>query len=450
MRNLCKSPYLPLAVLFAYMLFLHRHLNFTLDDIGYSKVDLTLNDVIGFYRDWSSRIIISPLTVYVTKMPIEVWRIADSAMAVLLCAAVARVTTSAHKINFTCVQWATVVCFAFYNYAPLGSAGWVATTLNYLWPMTCFWIALILPKKIQRNEYIPSKTLIMFAAALIFALDSEMIALMFCVMLVCYAGRLLWLRRQRDAEHLRLERLLKKYRLAVLVYATITIVMLAKIVLCPGNKSRYITESKRFFPDFEFVPIIDKLQLGIGNTGAYFFYYNDCVTVFLCVATAIIVWQKSHNKFWRLAALLPLVLRVVPILHLMHNLHTTSLAKTHEYFITVSLGIGMDVHYLTVIEKLPVLYAIAFFALLAAILGKAFYGTQRFFYVLTLYASGLATTLAVSFSPTLFASSTRIFFPLHFVFVVLTVICITEILHAEVSYNDTNSPKSAGKNQFNP
>ena len=57
---------------------------------------------------------------------------------------------------------------------------------------------------------------------------------------------------------------------------------------------------------------------------------------------------------------------------------------------------------------------------------------------MTLYLAGVVTVAAMSFSPTVFASGTRVFFPVHFIFVTLAVICVAEILQGVLhdEFND--------------
>ncbi|MBO6273997.1 MAG: hypothetical protein J6M91_00370, partial [Methanobrevibacter sp.] len=125
---------------FILMLALHIIMTFIGDDIGYANVlsNQSLTDFISFrYHEWSSRLIIDCITVILAKENYIVWKILD---IILYTLGVYLVIKFINKDNNKYVALIGVSLFLMYPFFDMAGAGWIATTLNYLW---CFVFAMI-------------------------------------------------------------------------------------------------------------------------------------------------------------------------------------------------------------------------------------------------------------------------------------------------------------------
>lgn len=117
------------------------------DDIYFSNV---LNDqniiayLISRCSNWTSRILIEAALVVVAKYSI-LWRILDVGIMILTAASISKLTTEqpSRKINWIITYLSATLSYTVYN-----SAGWMATTLNYSWPLAFGLFSMISIKKL--------------------------------------------------------------------------------------------------------------------------------------------------------------------------------------------------------------------------------------------------------------------------------------------------------------
>ena len=125
---------------FILMLALHKIMAFIGDDLWYAKV-LSNQSLAGFlsfrYYEWSSRLIIDCLTVILTKESYLIWKILDTILYTL---GVYLLIKFINEDNDKYITLIGVSLFLMYPFFDMASAGWIATTLNYLW---CFVFAMI-------------------------------------------------------------------------------------------------------------------------------------------------------------------------------------------------------------------------------------------------------------------------------------------------------------------
>ena len=142
------------------------------DDIYFSNV---LNDqniiayLISRYNNWTSRIFIEAVLVVVAKYSI-IWRILDVGIMILISVSISKLTTEqpSRKINWIIMYLSATLSYTIYN-----SAGWMATTLNYSWPLAFGLFSMISIKKIILNQKIRGFEYALYIFAFIFAANAE-------------------------------------------------------------------------------------------------------------------------------------------------------------------------------------------------------------------------------------------------------------------------------------
>ena len=84
------------------------------------------------YATWSARSLVEAVLCTVAALPPVVWRVAD-ALLVALCAFLAARTAGAEQS--VCGAAVAALCFLCYDWTALSTAGWMCTTLVFVWPL---------------------------------------------------------------------------------------------------------------------------------------------------------------------------------------------------------------------------------------------------------------------------------------------------------------------------
>ena len=139
-----RSRIVPYVALYAVLLALH--LQFTLgtgDDPMYAAM-LDQYSLAYFslwhYYTWSARTLIEAVVCIVEALPAIVWRLADP-LCITLCAAC--IVRLARLEDRPAGRWAVCGLALCYPWQDMSSAGWVCTTLVFVWPLLAALAALL-------------------------------------------------------------------------------------------------------------------------------------------------------------------------------------------------------------------------------------------------------------------------------------------------------------------
>lgn len=128
------------------------------------------------YMTWSSRTLIEASLVISVSLPRICWRIADSAILILCMVMISKLFVRRNKFNNIFLG----LLYLSLDYFALITAGWQATTINYLWPMAALFVSVYPMAKWIREEQIRPYEYIIYALANIYAVFSEQA----CVILI--------------------------------------------------------------------------------------------------------------------------------------------------------------------------------------------------------------------------------------------------------------------------
>ena len=149
-----RSRIVPYVALYAVLLALH--LQFTLgtgDDPMYAAM-LDQYSLAYFslwhYYTWSARTLIEAVVCIVEALPAIVWRLADPLYITLCAACIVRL---ARLEDRPAGRWAVCGLALCYPWQDMSSAGWVCTTLVFVWPLLAALAALLpLGKSLRGNR----------------------------------------------------------------------------------------------------------------------------------------------------------------------------------------------------------------------------------------------------------------------------------------------------------
>ena len=244
------------------------------------------------YLQWSSRTFIDCILVILCYLPFGVWQVLDSliytTIGVIICKIV---NTDKVTVRF-CVF---ALCLA-YPFLDMNTAGWLATTLNYLWPLLgilggVYYILLSAKKKLHKSEIGIACIMLLFGANL-----EQGVAILFGFLI---AYDLICLR-----ENIRITSLLKISHIVI-------IVDFLYIVLCPGNRMRAISEEASSFPEFATLSLFDKCELGMSSTLYHFIFNLEPLFLMFVLCLLIAVFELKKDVIFRTIAVVPLFISTV-------------------------------------------------------------------------------------------------------------------------------------------
>ena len=195
------------------------------------------------YMQWSSRFLIEMVLVFIASLPLIVWKVLDTLMIVLL-------FYSGNKLLN--IKNRKILIFEIFlimilPWKVFGETGWIATTLNYTWPITLgfYGFSILLEEKTNFLKQIISFFCIIFACN-----QEQMCCVMLAFIIICFCIRTFQ----------------KKNNKVFLIPFIICILMGVLHIICPGNSMRQISEMQTWYPAYQNFDVLDKISIGIIST----------------------------------------------------------------------------------------------------------------------------------------------------------------------------------------
>lgn len=390
-----KSILLPLAALFAVTAVFHFHMRINFgDDIGYYRNALDHTSLFSFlryrYLGWSSRTLIEAAIPYFDRLPHMIWRSMDLLMILLLVWSLWRLVGFRDK---QAGAWLTAGLFLLYPLTYMFTAGWIATTITYLWTTALGLFSLTLFKRLDEGARIPWYQAAVYVAAALFAANQEqMTFILLLICLICMGA--LIVHKKRIAA-------------AVAVLAAV-VANLAYILSCPGNRLRSVVDMGYFIPNYGAYTLLDKLYMGLNSTFYVLMDQSDYLLFIFCGVLCFCVFLRTKNVWHRMVSCIPAVVTVlialtpkildVPYLlkYIEKNRELVDVSTASQYssYITVALYIGLIG---STLLSLLVLYGVSFDLLLNA----------------AVFGGGFATRIVMGFTPLFYASEGRTYILLY-------------------------------------
>lgn len=383
-KSLGRSPMLPLFILWGVIAIAHCIFPTDLaDDTWFAQI--LAGDKLSFenwsrflyerYQLWSSRIAIEGLLILLTRFPI-LWRLLDTLVAISISILLARLVNpenSRTKNIVLCALWFV------YPMHLTWTAGFIATTLNYTWPLAAALLAITpLVKQYQGREV---KTWEYIAAfpALLFACFQELVC---ATLLLTLLGSLFY--------RIFFEKKLPIFQIACVA---VCVGMLIFALTCPGNDNRTLSETATWFPEYADFSIFQKVEIGFSSMMKVMFLQPNFFVLAFCAVLAVAVW--AHIGSWRRAipATFPFL---YGFLRGVCRLGADTVGEAGTGFILSKP-----------LTWLPVLIFVLLLALILLSLRIAIEDTKQYWLSFFLLFLGAASRMAMGLSPTVWASGSR-------------------------------------------
>ncbi len=422
----------------AFFIWAHSFTEANYSDDAWFSTMLDQYSILGFlnwrFHTWSSRVILEGILVVLAHNDFIVWRILDILVCLLLVWAISQILDMQ---DWHAPLWITLsLCLL-----PVGilyPAGWIATSTNYLWPLTAGMVSLVPLVRSLRgdtaqvdtsNKQLRILKKIASLLMLVVAANQEQIAaVLFGVYLCHLIGWYVVKRREMTQQMNAIEYEKKPQVYPFLPELVILLASLAFIVLCPGNTSRNIQEMSSWFPEYPNYSMGERLLMGMLDTVAYF-GAGRAKQIILIVFVGILIlvldykylkWSKvrdieplkalmrwGFSAIFGEAVLLALVLLGFPVRHMIeegrlyhpsfyYDLMANRYLPQHDQCLYQNWQIALELG----------LYGLAFLAILGLLWAVADSEKEAVcMIVLTVLAMGSKAMLG--FSPTVYASGYR-------------------------------------------
>lgn len=375
--------YLPFILLFLAELIIHWKIDLNIPG-GDDAAFLACSQEEGFslvpwlaerYMTWSSRTAIEAALMLMVNLPASVWRAADSLVVVIGAAALTRLLERRECREYYSFFVSLMFLALPYNYMSL--AGWIATSLNYMWPLAFGLVGIYPVRKYIDGERIRVSEGVLCTVCLLFAGSSEQMAFVLLASYGCCGVYLLWGKERKL--------IWQQYKYYLLQTALI-VLCFVYILACPGNGHRSVAETATWLPEFASYSLFTKMKLGVAVTIKAVFVQKNIGFLLMTFLLAVLIWQYRKNWVCRVTALIPAFTMLVfeEIRQLLESDHPLLNLNTLE-------GIGLIIVCGLVLLNFYVL------------MGKS----PQFLLASGIYAAALATKAVMGFSPTIYASGER-------------------------------------------
>lgn len=402
-----KSEYLPFVILLGLMVLLHLYIGGnTGDDIYFSAI-LDNQGLFEFlnarYHQWASRLIIEAALVSISPHE-NLWRVIDIFMIMLLVISISKIFIRTNKKYLNSILCALFLCYPFIH---MYSAGWIATTLNYLWPLAFGMYSLIPLSKIIYGEKIRTYEYITSCLALLIAANVEQMAAILTGVYLLFVIYLL---------------MNKKTSKFIIIQFVISVASLLFILTCPGNANRLTSEIKTWFPDFEMLSTTMKIQLGVLDTLSHFFLRSNILMSVFTGILLINVWNKCKVMYKRLISGVPFITCLIfgwgsMLLQQQFPWYSELLDSILVY----KYDINILKIYLVILFLLIVVVCILFSIYI--IFGFSWMTLLSYI----ILGAGFVARVIMGFSPTLYASSTRTYIFFYFSLIITSLLLIENL-----------------------
>lgn len=353
------------------------------------------------YETWTSRVIIDLLIVTFLHIPSIIWRIANALIIVFLGVATSKLFIT--ETNRRYKNWFLVTLIFIFPFKELTDTGWIATSINYLWPFSLSLYPLLILQKTIQSKPIKIWEYTLAIILLLIAANQEVICALLVIIFFIAT----------------IYSIIKKLPKGFIIICLFLLVMsLVFILTTPGNFVRNISELKWFW-DFNHISFIEKIEIGLSSTLAYQVYRFNFIFLLLALSHIFIINRKYKDTFYRLLSFFPLVVNMV-FNYTFHFSDRLFPSLPQFYWHLTKYGYVTLNNFTSINSYIPliVLYLTSFIVVI--LLYLTFENTTMSLIALFSLGLGFLSRMAIALSPTIWGSGTRT----HTFFTYTILICI--------------------------
>ncbi len=345
------------------------------------------------YETWASRIFIEAVLVYVSRN-VLLWKVLDWVFWVFLAWAFIMLFPKEKRETAAYVVVGFLLVYPMWD---LRTAGWIATSANYSWPLALGVFSLHGTAKAFYGEKTPVGMWILYGAAALYGANMEQMSAVLLAVNVC---AIIYFIPAKTPVRL--------YGSAI-IGAVIAAGEFVFIMTCPGNAARKNQEIINWMPNFASYNLLDKISMGFADTMQHLITSGN--VLFLCYVSllAVLVFLKTKDLKYRLAAVLPVGLNIclTGFKDMLENCFPTFSDLMEENAFINGSNYHIAANYIP-----TVLYLLIIGCMLLSCVAVCESWFELFGQGILL-ALALATRVIMGFTPTIYVSQERTFFYLY-------------------------------------
>ncbi|RRD95375.1 hypothetical protein EII17_03780 [Clostridiales bacterium COT073_COT-073] len=392
--------------------------------------------------NWQPRIISDFFFGSFVQVPIGLWRIINSIVFILLLFIIGQLSAiRGTKENLKEAFWFVFLVFFYLPpFVITSSVLWFTGSFYYLW-QTMFMLFALFPLVLcfELKDVDNNLIRIVINIVTIFACYTEQTAaVLFCF----FSLSIIYLKTKK----------LKVNKTVWMQYVLIIINIILFVVLTQfGDR---ISKEKHWYIGFDMLSSVDKFFQGINWTNFHYINSGNLLMLILIILATILVWNSNKHIFVKIYASTICMfwsIRIIPLDIIFKNVNLNndyirtwvSRNKNGTYYLEELLN---NIFYNTNKANpqnllsnswgnlLPSFFGIVFILLVVGLIYVALErGTDRFIYSL-LYLAALSSGYAISFSPTIYASGSRVFFLGDVLILLITTRLFIEITYKGIKF----------------
>lgn len=373
--------------------------------------------LLNRYETWTSRLLIESLLVFFTNFK-EVWRISNIILWIFFAWNLSLIL---NKDKDSFLNWSIVAFIIGYHHFYLGTAGWIATSLNYNWPLILSTFSIVTLSKIYRDEKV-SKVYISFSIlSILIATNVEQMA--FIMFLILIPLIYVFIKSKKDI----------KLPVLLLIIVSLNLIF---ILTCPGNYARKVAETVRYFPDFDSLRIIRLIDISLSSTLYPWVINSDIIYILTLLIPVPLIFKKYENTVIRLISTLPISIALVfSILYPILSNSFQFLEVVKNALSNVGTGFTIDL----VASFIPIFIIVCAFVSYVLTLYFLFKDDEFGYFLPYLALVAFASRFIIGLSPTVWASQDRTFIYMQFLLVFITLYILKKNLRIVKNYIFANN-----------
>ncbi len=398
------------------------------DDIIYREAFNNFSSFIVWAKEfillWGGRVVALSLSTLFLNLNIGIFKLANATIIVILVYSIYKIieTLSDEAIKYKNIILISIMCsFLFINRNVIKySVTWITGTFNYLWPCTAMIVAMIpFIKKLKNNPIKKVEYIVYFLSTLLASnIEQTGVVLFVFISIIIVIIKL---------NKMKIEKTL----LANYIFCFIVLIL---SLMAPGNHVRYSAELLRWYQDFEMLSIFDKIIQGQSVLLDHLVNHST-VTIFIISILLMYISIKEKDKNRIKIAFIPLIyslIRILPLNVLLSRIYSNDIiSRIDKLFAFNTYGVKMICNPYIYI---PIIIGTFVLIVIAILIFLSYKDVKKSIVYTLLYLAGICSTLSLSVSPTIFASSYRIFF----VTDVLNVLLIASLTYQAIKYIKDN------------
>ena len=383
------------------------------DALVFAKMDGNIfEELAGRYDHTTSRVILEFILIMIlTHFPM-LWNLINIGMIMLLDYSLNKILNENNHMFIRCV---IAIFILLYTYLDMASAGWSATTVNYLWTLSLGVFALIpIVNIIKGNEY-SKKSLILTIPSLMITCNQEQCCALLFGFLILF--NIYYFLKN------------KKVHPLLIIYLLITILGFVIILMCPGNYVRVDNEIVAWFKDFRSLSLIDKILLSINNTFEMLLGRANYIVIGFYAILSYFFYKKKNYKLLILAILFTIGALLIPYLNIFRINRLYNAKHLADINVIPILQLGAKSYKASLL--ISCVYTLGTLLLLYNVPFKKSKYMKLFMPIM--FIAALLSRFIIGFSPTMFASSYRTGIYMNFIIVMLVPLILS---YMKLTYKD--------------